>query len=144
MSKKKILFVTIPHTGTRFYLDLMSEVLGTPTNFKEPGGSFYYHHTHPLNIPRFTELVVKENFEVITTHRDLYATQASWLRRFPHREDKVAELDSHIDVYYDWVLPRASLVLSIEPELRELSLEALNAFLNANLTTDWTPIGHHE
>lgn len=137
---KKILFITIRYTGTRFFLNLVKDELGKPHPTASDGGTFYHHHCMWRLAPRYEDLL-RQGFEIITTVRNKQDNADAWYRR--HRNDEWAVYDEQWDMYEKFVLPRAEFIFNpFDIDLREQSLASLNEYLGTNLTTDWEPIGH--
>ena len=140
---RKILFITVQYTGTRFTLELVKPVLGEFAKLSVDGAEFYHHHCMKRLLPRFIELR-DQGYDIITTFRNYEDTKAAWRRRFGDGSDQVpAMFHEQWEVYADWVRPNAMVTFQPCNEMvRDHSLDLLNNFLDSDLTTDWIPIGH--
>lgn len=138
-----LVFATLPYSGTRFTLDLIRPVVGVPHKTAEDGGTFYHHHCRDSIMPRYEELW-NRGFQFMTVYRPINDIIASWHRRFPNETER-------LDIFYNEHFPNwltivkiSDFIFDLRVEHREQSLANLNTFLSADLTTDWTPIGHYE
>ena len=140
---RKILFITIQYTGTRFFLDLVKPVLGDPVKLSVEGAEFYHHHCINGVRLRAKELL-DEGYTLITTYRPLKNTVDAWKRRFLNQDDKMRLMHEELDNWHSWVRPNATLIFRpFDRDTQDHSLKQLNFLLNSDLTTDWTPIGHN-
>lgn len=73
---------------------------------------------------------------IVTTQRNWEDVRGSWDHR---RQLDPSELPKFIRNYFDWVLPMADIVVSVDFE-REARLMHLEDLLGVPLNTDWEPV----
>lgn len=136
-----IMLITRMHTGTRFFAKIIKKAYATQSHKIEEGGQlFYMNHCQPFLMP-FIKQRFHEGLKIITTERSNDLIEASWMERYGHlgNDPERSYLGQKL-AWEEWILPRASIVVSVDAEDREARLKKLGDFLGVELTTDWKPI----
>ena len=136
MTRQRVLLVTIPHTGTRFFRDILTEHLPyVGMRGIVSGGKVGVGAIHCTQSVLDAIADAEYSHTLVTTWRDPEKVARSWLRRGKPLE----ELDDYRARWGGMVRRWRPRFLTLEED-RERKLAELGAYLGLDLTTDWEPV----
>lgn len=133
----QIYLCTVQHTGSRFFESLLKRHYRYSWRRYESGRPFYFDHCRPEFRDNFLSRVA-EGAKVITTVRDWEVVRKSWIRR---DVTPIEELDNQLDEWRRFVVPRASVIVSVDAPDRNERLQRLERLIGRHMPTDWKPVG---
>lgn len=139
-----ILLATIPHTGTRFFLELLRKTLSRRSDCLPPDGVtardyvFVHIEQDTAQCARLFRYIDACRPLVITTERHPEKVRNSWLRDTAR---DIGKLPMLYGVYRDLLAKYSPFVLSVDAPDRQERLDNLGRILGVNFITDWTPVG---
>lgn len=139
-----LLLVTIPHTGTRFFIDLLEPVLGPHTAMREKS------EAHPLQAHNFAtchveygalidEYIALFNPVLVTTTRQMAAVRSSYVKR--GRNDE--RIWQHFKSWLEFMDKYGPLVVSVDAQDRDERLRDLSRLIGHDLQTEWKRKGSY-
>jgi len=136
---KTVIFLTVPRTGTGFFLNLLKphfNLIGMSDAAQGLGGLVISH----ISLAAVDSIDDIRNPIIITTWRDWRRVQNSFI----NYKDSLDLLDKHIEAWKVLILRFAPLILTVEDEYggfsKEERLAALGRKLDINFETDWKPV----
>lgn len=139
-----ILLTTVPHTGTRFWLDIIERATGYKHHVirasTEKARSIHplaSCHIEPDNYPLIEWYMHAYRPTLITTTRDHDATVKSWRKRglALDKMHQGNELQERLIRDY------SPIVVSVDAPDREERLHELSQAIGRPLRTEWKPVG---
>lgn len=148
---KNVLLITIPHTGTRFFLKLLEQQyfnsrhhIMRETTEPRPLKQYLFATCHTANWKLILEYIEKYNPVVITCERRYEDVITSFVKRKGDRAE--AEYKRHLDgwnILKETITP--DVVLSVDAEDKEDRLEKLSKVLGVSLDPEgWGKVGSWE
>jgi len=146
--RRPIYFLSITHTGTRFFLEIIRRVTGITKDHKlkqlqEPRPLQRYDlaasHIFTENLPVIHDYIAKYDPLIFMTNRDAEATRRSWVSR----GKDVGDLMLYQEYADELQRAYAPIMLSIDDPNKEKMFDVFGAALygNLKLKTDWKRIG---
>lgn len=143
-----ILLTTVPHTGTRFFIELIEKATGHEHHIMrartEPdsrqllqGYPFATCHIEPGNWQLLNWYIDDFQPLVVTTARWPRDVEASWRKR-GLKLDKMVEGNT---LQKQLIRERDPIVVSVDAPNRAERLEQLAQAIGSRLETDWQPVG---
>lgn len=133
-----LLLVTVQHTASRFFVNLLQEHYGPPWPIHAPGCPFYFEHCRNRTMDSI-KARHNEGAMLITTERPWGDCQLSWAKRGVQPLD---EFDEQVSNWYSWVEPNSAVILNPWKEsMRDSDLATLSVLIGKDLETDWRPMG---
>lgn len=144
---RPIYYVTVRHTGTRFFLYMLEEAIGekhhlieTWKDIKSEPYKLAFSHTWPGNYGLITKYITAFNPILIMTERCYGDVVKSWGKRRRHQ----AELDKWLDVDRQIKEQNNPIILSVDSCDRDSRIAALSEALGYSFITDWKPVGSYK
>jgi hypothetical protein len=149
---RPILLVTVPHTATRFFADLLSEALHLPNErIRKTDTGYvcrYIGTMHFANVELMDRYIARHDPLLVTTVREEAKIRESWEKRIEQREKfgggpipLRSDIDLSLERWLDFVEKYDPLIVSVDSPEREAMLERLSEAVGVELETDWRPVG---
>lgn len=138
---KPIILATIPHTGTQFFRELLSQhlpAIGWHQVIDKRRGLITAHLTDD------TMSMLRTNYErvdVVTTARDWDDVWKSWQARGRDMEEDFRE---YLDRWSDLIAAFDPVIVSVDCVHRDRMLARLSDLVGMTLKTDWKPVNATE
>ncbi len=133
--QKNVLLATIPHTGTRFFADLIYRAQQA-NGFRHVG--FAIAHLVPQNRQEIDKFIELYDPLICTTERDATATADSWAGR----SEEICPLQESLDYAEQFKAHHNPIIVSIDSGDRDAKLQTAAAAFGETITTDWAVVGN--
>jgi hypothetical protein len=143
--KRPVYFTSVPHTGTRFFLEMINPIVWLK-GYKlkqrvEPRPliwrPFVASHIFRENMPVIYDYIEAYNPILICTQRDIKAVEQSW----KSRGRPIDELHECIQLADEFIERCNPTLISVDADDREEMLLDLGNALSAEFKTDWQRTG---
>jgi len=141
-----IFLITVRHSGTRFFLDMMEKALQCSHHLlegpNEPNPKrypFVFAHINNRDLHCIEKYMEMYSPLLITTERNYQDVHESWRKR----GRRISLLRENIEIAQCLIQKYSPIIVSVDSIFRDMRLYQLGEALGIKFETDWEPVGQY-